>query len=738
MRTLSWPTIAGLSASILLVISCGPRGPISDDDDDDVLDAGVDGPIGGPCEPDADDDSDCLRNEVEGCLLTPPADHDGDGLFDYLDFDSDGDGISDLSEAGGQCDDPRDTDGDGTPDHLDADSDNDGVADSDEDRNGDGVVGSCTLQCAVASHCGPDAYCSLPADGAGLGTCVDLTCMDGETDPRNNDSDGDGVPDLQEGTFICNAQTPNNPFGLRPIKYVDSSEGQYPESNWRLALDVAAVEGVPAISNPTLLDAAYTFDRTEAGSQVAGFLASRSAGASSALNETSALLLNLESAPFIAGVAVRASGTNTTSLDGFDTVLEASFEVTTTSLLDVIAVRRIVTAAALGRPAGELTFPPAGWVGTPDTRFVVTVQSIRRAAAVQTLFVGAVARTVSADDPTRSTAFHLSDASNGTGVAQSGNGERRECEQFLADRQARADIIWVVDESGSTSDDRARIAANASLFFDRAVAAGLDFRLGVTDMNDTQNGIFASRQAGGTGDRWLTPADQAQFEIDVQDPSGPDAADGGNEHGLTQGRAAMMRHLPRNNADPQMIREDAKLVIIYVTDEKADEIEDEAILGEGNLEPSPAQQAQIDALVAPFLADFLDNDATAHLIAEPLPFSAVCSGGGAEHAYGYYELVNATAGQLGSICQLDLTATIDALIDDIIGGSSPIVLGTFPISTSISVSRNGVPISRSRQSGFDYRGSSNAIVFYNQPFIPGMPSEIVVSYRRWAEQVPVE
>ena len=116
----------------------------------------------------------------------------------------------------------------------------------------------------------------------------------------------------------------------------------------------------------------------------------------------------------------------------------------------------------------------------------------------------------------------------------------------------------------------------------------------------------------------------------------------------------------------------------------------------------------------------------------------MCSGGGAEHAYGYYEVVNATGGQIGSICQLDLSATIDALIDDIIGGSSPIVLGTFPISASITVSRDGIPIPRSRESGFDYRGVSNSIVFYNQPFTPAMPSEIVVSYRRWREQVPVE
>ena len=93
----------------------------------------------------------------------------------------------------------------------------------------------------------------------------DLACLDGETNPHGSDTDGDGLPDLQEGTFICNAQSPTNPFGLRPMKYVDSSEGAYPTSNWRLSLEPAAVEGVPAISNPTQLEAAYAFDMTTAG-----------------------------------------------------------------------------------------------------------------------------------------------------------------------------------------------------------------------------------------------------------------------------------------------------------------------------------------------------------------------------------------------------------------------------------------------------------------------------------------
>jgi hypothetical protein len=690
------------------------------------------------CDPAADDDNDCIPNGVEGCQQVPPADHDDDGSPDYLDGDSDGDELLDKDEVGASCEEPRDNDGDGAPDFQDPDSDNDGVGDQYEDRNGDGVIGTCSLQCTTSAHCPPNSYCSLAIDGVGQGTCVNLECLDGETDPHQQDTDGDGVPDGLEGTSICNPTTAMNPFGLKPIKYIDSMTGAYPTSNWRIAIDLGAIVTVPGIANAAPIHAAYAFDMTGTNAEVAGFLASRPLNMATAVAEIGALTVSLENAAFITGVTVRASGTNTTSLDGFETVLGASIEITTSSPLDVVAVREIVTAAALGRPTTDLTFQDPGWTSAPDTRFVLSVQVIRRAQNMQTLFVGAVARADHADDPSRTTSFHLNDLSNGSGVAQSGNGEELECEQFVITRQAKADIIWIVDESGSTSDDRQRIVDNASVFFNKAVQAGLDFRIAVTDMDNAKNGIFATRQAGGTGDRWLLPSEQAQFEANILDPSGPDAADGGTEHGLTQLRAALTRHLPRDNSDPQKIREDAALVFIIVSDEQAEEVEDAGILGEGNNDPDPTQQAAINALLAPYITELTTNQATVHLIAEPLPFSTVCSTGGAEHGWGYYELVNATGGQLGSICQLDLSATIDALIEDIIGGASPLNLSKIPISASVSVSRTTTPLRRSRVNGFDYRGATNAITFYNQFFSPAMPAEIVVSYRRWAVQGPIE
>src|SRR5262245_16182351 len=64
------------------------------------------------CDPTAGDDGDCNADGLESCQQKPPRDPDGDGGPDYLDGESDGDGILDKDEVGPNCAVPRDTDGD--------------------------------------------------------------------------------------------------------------------------------------------------------------------------------------------------------------------------------------------------------------------------------------------------------------------------------------------------------------------------------------------------------------------------------------------------------------------------------------------------------------------------------------------------------------------------------------------------------------------------------------------------
>ncbi len=161
------------------------------------------------------------------CTALPAAiDADGDGLPNHLDRDSDGDGLTDARESGGTdadgdgepdgcasvdssgvCQDaagaslavtaPRDTDGTDGPDYLDVDSDGDGIGDAVEafDTNGDGTLGDGETQAA-----GEDT------DADGIDDAFDADCVASDacaavgspvTDPLNDveDADGDGVGD---------------------------------------------------------------------------------------------------------------------------------------------------------------------------------------------------------------------------------------------------------------------------------------------------------------------------------------------------------------------------------------------------------------------------------------------------------------------------------------------------------------------------------------------------------------
>ncbi|MGJ8726063.1 MAG: DUF6923 family protein [Roseibacillus sp.] len=134
-------------------------------------------------------------------------DTDGDGIADYLDKDSDADGISDADEGS------ADFDNDGLPNYRDRDSDNDGILDITEglfDNDGDGFANSQDLDAdgdgildAVEGEKNTDAdstpdYLDTDSDNDGVADAVEGSLdLDGDSIPNylDTDSDEDGIPD---------------------------------------------------------------------------------------------------------------------------------------------------------------------------------------------------------------------------------------------------------------------------------------------------------------------------------------------------------------------------------------------------------------------------------------------------------------------------------------------------------------------------------------------------------------
>lgn len=222
---------------------------------------------GVPDRQDLDSDNDGLADSLEAGFGDTPLDSDGDGVFDYLDLDSDNDGLTDAfethgldSDGTGQVDGffdanndgfddqqalnplaPVDTDGDGVADFLDLDSDNDGLSDVFEssgialDANGDGRIDDLTdnNNDGLVDVVIPNSV--LDTDG------------DGVANHRDLDSDGDGVFDLAEvggddqdndGRVDFAGDTPANGFQPFTVGGETGNTTNLPDANGNSVPDV--------------------------------------------------------------------------------------------------------------------------------------------------------------------------------------------------------------------------------------------------------------------------------------------------------------------------------------------------------------------------------------------------------------------------------------------------------------------------------------------------------------------
>jgi len=706
------------------------------------------------CTPGQDADSDKIPDEVEGCK---GEDSDSDGLPNFTDTDSDDDGINDVIEAGPNPKQPIDSDKDGKPDFLDTDSDNDGVNDDKEDFNGDGILGCCRTKCGediegcpkvAANECGAGQQCQsgqcLPA--------VDFLCSNGETDPKKKDTFGDGKNDDQRPSFICHPTTEDDPNGLKKMQFRKSTTG-----DWHVALETKAVYGEFKIAGAKAKEAGAVFDLTDGSIAVAGFVVSVPTSETDVLKINSDLITAVTKLPGVTSVAQISSGAPNTSHDKFPTVLGVHLEATTASATVVGKVRNDVLPLLLGRKASDLSSLPTTAFGPNSTKHLIRFQTLLRKDG-RVLVMGAVADSAMVKDPTKDTGLHQADLSNGTGLATAQDTDDVECDPFVLGTLPIADIIWVVDESGSMTDNRFDVAQNAKDFFARAVAAGLDFRMAVTNVTepgDSAHGKFCSKQYqflatgdlvnpadaqddGGT-DRFLLPTEQSLFESCVLNPPG---YEGGTEYGLLNAYQAVLKHLPRAANNPSKIRPEATLVIIIATDEIPASLMQKDPFGMFEYQfLCTLSAAKTNAILNTFYKNHVElykgitmngeGAAIMHVI------GGVCNNScSADVAHGYMEIAQALGGTVADVCQSNLGASLQVMIDSITGLASPAVLQYVPISASLAVAVDMTVLKRSRIQGFDYSADSNSIVFLSTPIKKG--TQVIVSYRRWVKQAIIE
>jgi len=708
------------------------------DSDQDLLDNACECTLGtDPARPDTDGDGriDGLEDRNANCRVDPgetdprSPDTDGDGLNDQdeldantdpLDPDTDNDNVLDGAEVASGCMDPRnaDTDGDSLPDGI-------------EDFNQDGMLGTC------------------------MNRVFTLDCAGAESDPCKADSDGDNTPDNEEAQYLgcTDADTQN----LVDPQLLTSTAG-----NYKLSLELGVPTGpIPGLNAHAFNDATYDY---------AGFIASLPKPSGAGSPEALEAHVLSEIRTDYPSATQRASGRRTLTHDGYRSVVAS--RVALSGGLRPDTVRNTI----LGELGGVAT-PNPGLSGSfsntgASDPVLVIFQVIERPSRY--IVVAAAVPESTYSNAGSEAGFRVDDLTGGTSVAESNKLLEDACVSYRVDTRPKVDFIWVLDGSGSMSEEINAVKQFAQQFASILQASNLDFRLAVASgtcnaiSNDSAispeiSGLFGSGFSGtcpsiptftpvlpnGT----LCSKNGANFTTDVQkfvdcvdelDPNNIGLKIAG-EHTVTMGTAAIDRALPRSDTDNTKIRPDAAVVIISVTDEFDEHIQqkmgwrDAGQSGEPPNDPtlSGFNSNQLDTETQPFIDYFLRPDIGATVFGIYWIPGQPCPGDiAAEAAAGIHRIVNRTGGSAGNVCAQDISATLEQIATASAGLASGLRLRGTPAAPSINVTvgqartGNVVTVDRSRADGWDFDGIVNRVTFQG-PNPPQTGDRVVIAYRRW-------
>ncbi len=290
---------------------------------------------------------------------------------------------------------------------------------------------------------------------------------------------------------------------------------------------------------------------------------------------------------------------------------------------------------------------------------------------------------------------------DGTNIGNKGDILIEESDSFVAsDSASMSDFLFVVDNSGSMSNEQTAVSQAGDDFFSAISSTGTDFTIGVitTDSETIRGAGFTT--------------DLATFKANIQAGTSGSATETGiwfaekslqsiTEGDLTDG-AVTNADIPRTMIDGQTTRS-ASLSVIIISDE----------------------ESQYTRVSGGTLFDvsnnlFLGRNYTVYAIIDPSDDSSSQ----------YDDLAIASGGSTASINETSaFPAIMDLIAANATGAASRYALSKTPVSGSIIIKVDGVEITNSNIDGWQYRASSNSIVFFGSE-IPTSGSTVEVLYDR--------
>jgi hypothetical protein len=312
-------------------------------------------------------------------------------------------------------------------------------------------------------------------------------------------------------------------------------------------------------------------------------------------------------------------------------------------------------------------------------------------------------------------------------VGLQGNGDAigQQTDTFMQDLSPKADILLVVDDSGSMSDKQQSLAANFSSFIQYAVAANVDYHIGITTTSVARCedvpgfGCIGNSKAWGgelyrdgpSNTRILTPQTPNVAQVFARMVNvGTDGS--GTEQGLETSVLALTP--PKiANENVGFLRTDANLAVVIISDA-------------GDQSPQPVSYYQNRLVnVKGFNRLSMFTFSTIGPLQPSAPGNCTYDGGG--DVQRYRVVTNYTSGVVDEICNSNWAATLQNLGRTAFGFRTQFFLNNVPdtsMGQPITVNINGSP---APAGSWTYDAASNSIKF-TATTTPGPGQTLTVTY----------
>lgn len=311
----------------------------------------------------------------------------------------------------------------------------------------------------------------------------------------------------------------------------------------------------------------------------------------------------------------------------------------------------------------------------------------------------------------------------------------------------KVDILWIVDSSGSMSEEQTYLGNNFNAFINKLVTAGHDFQTAVTSTDVCQEqipadlaqrvcpvnygGSTATRHRGSfVGDEGRKVLKHTDSDIVSRFTNYTKVGINGSgfEHGLKAAQMAVEK--VTTGANEPLIRADAFLAVIVVSDEEDDGI------GLSMTDPSNGRNFTAEGLTTfRFTEDHMIDYLKTIKGAGKFSVSAIaptrkadgtlCSANHSkpnEEGTQYIKAAQKTGGIIQSICETNWSASLAQIGYDLNAQITQIVLPSKPDVATIKVTVNGSVVA-----GWSFNEGNNAVKF-NADSVPAEGAQIQIDY----------